>query len=155
MSTINNNFNALLELQALAAKNKQTSTTDDAAKKNTADGNTQTKSFADVWRNVQEKQKEWDQLMDKIDLAQYELALADKFWSSQADSGKHLRSYVQRHQKQLTQKNLADVTTAVAHLQQLNTALNGNIDPKLAKELESKLQSAMNDIIASSIKFNY
>ena len=153
MSTINNNLDALWELQALAAKNKQASKTGNTSEKNSADGSKQTASFADIWSNIQEKQKEWNQLMDKIDMAQYELALADKFWSSQADSGKHLRNYVQRHQKSITQKNLADITTAIDHLRYLNSSFSGSVDPQLTRELEQKLQSAMNEIVTSSIKY--
>ena len=151
MSTVNNGLDMLLELQALAAKNKSNNAS--RTSKSTANtDNSQTKSFAEIWNNIQKKQAEWDQLMDNLDIAQYKLALSDSFWSSQADSTKHLRNYTLRHQKQITQKNLADVTSAIAHLRQLNTTLNGNVDPEMTKAVEKKLQSALNDIIASTIK---
>lgn len=153
MSAINSNLDILLELQAASAKSQSegTSRTSGTTKTKTAAGQ-QSASFADIWNNIQKKQAEWDQLMDKIDMAQYKLALTDSFWSSQADYTKHLRNYTQRHQKEITQKNLADVTTAIAHLRQLNTTLNGNVNPELTKNIEQKLQSALNDIIASTIK---
>lgn len=145
MSKISNSLDILLELQNQSKVNK-------TSKTSTASNNNQTASFADIWAKVQKQQQEWDQLMDELDIAQYKLALSDRFWSSQADANKHLRNYAQRHQKEITQKNLADVTSAIMHLRQLNSGFNANIDPEMAKNVEKKLQSAMNEIIASTIK---
>ena len=85
MSTVNNGLDMLLELQALAAKNKSNNSGRTSKSTANADGS-QTKSFAEIWNNIKKKQAEWDQLMDNLDIAQYKLALSDSFWSSQADS---------------------------------------------------------------------
>ena len=80
---------ALSALQALAAKTASSRTEKQTDEKD---------SFSEVLAKMEEEQKKWDELMDRVDIAQYKLALADSFWSEQADPKKYISSYIERRQ---------------------------------------------------------
>ncbi|MCR5176945.1 MAG: hypothetical protein K6C05_08880 [Anaerovibrio sp.] len=147
MSRIDNGMDMLLQLQALAKNNsKSTSTT------TKTQSGTGTKSFAEIWQNINKQQKEFESIMDTVDIAQYKLSLQDAFWSNQADAMKYLRNYTQRHQQAYTQQTIGLITTGVFKLQQLKSGMNYNMDPKLSQELSNQLQSALTGLMMSNIQ---
>ena len=136
-------MNALAALQALAAKSGTT-----AEKKTT----TETKeSFNDVLAKMQKEQDEWDELMDKVDIAQYKLALADSFWCDQADPKKYISSYYERHQGKIGTESLAKLSENISMLNHLNSlgVLKGSVSDMEMAKLNRKFSAAYASMMAA------
>ena len=136
-------MNALAALQALAAKSGTTAET----KKTT-----ETKdSFSDVLAKMQKEQDEWDELMDKVDIAQYKLALADSFWCDQADPKKYISSYYERHQGKIGTESLAKLSENISMLNHLNSlgVLKGSVSDMEMAKLNRKFSAAYASMMAA------
>lgn len=136
-------MNALAALQALAAKSGTTAET----KKTT-----ETKdSFSDVFAKMQKEQDEWDELMDKVDIAQYKLALADSFWCDQADPKKYISSYYERHQGKIGTESLAKLSENISMLNHLNSlgVLKGSVSDMEMAKLNRKFSAAYASMMAA------
>ena len=136
-------MNALAALQALAAKRGTTAET----KKTT-----ETKdSFSDVLAKMQKEQDEWDELMDKVDIAQYKLALADSFWCDQADPKKYISSYYERHQGKIGTESLAKLSENISMLNHLNSlgVLKGSVSDMEMAKLNRKFSAAYASMMAA------
>ena len=136
-------MNALAALQALAAKRGTTAET----KKTT-----ETKdSFSDVLAKMQKEQDEWDELMDKVDIAQYKLALADSFWCDQADPKKYISSYYERHQGQMGTEALEKLSDNISMLNHLNSlgVLKGSVSDMEMAKLNRKFSAAYASMMAA------
>ena len=127
---------ALSALQALAAKTASGRTEKQTDEKD---------SFSEVLAKMEEEQKKWDELMDRVDIAQYKLALADSFWSEQADPKKHISNYLDRHQGKLGTEALGKLAENVSLLNHLNSlgALNGVVSQADMTALNRKLSATM------------
>ncbi len=152
MAYIDNSMDIMMQLNSLIANNKVGSIT--KSKKNTSTEETEeSKSFADIWSKIQKEQQEFQDILDKVDLAQYKLSLQDAFWSDQADAMKYLRNYTQRHQRAYTQEAMGAITTGVLKLNLLNNPLYSyNMDPQLAQDLSKQLQTALTEVMMSNIQ---
>ena len=143
-----NGMDALSALQALAAAQND--------RRETASGNkgTGSDSFKEIFAKIEKEQQEWDDLMNQVDIAQYKLALADTFWSDQADPQRFLSSYIKRQQKNLGQQAISALTESAALLNHLNTigVASGTISAEAAQEASRKLSSAMTAAMMASIK---
>lgn len=136
-------MNALAALQALAAKSGTTAET----KKTT-----ETKdSFSDVLAKMKKEQDEWDELMDKVDIAQYKLALADSFWCDQADPKKYISSYYERHQGKIGTESLAKLSENISMLNHLNSlgVLKGSVSDMEMAKLNRKFSAAYASMMAA------
>lgn len=136
-------MNALAALQALAAKSGTAAET----KKTT-----ETKdSFSDVLAKMQKEQDEWDELMDKVDIAQYKLALADSFWCDQADPKKYISSYYERHQGKIGTESLAKLSENISMLNHLNSlgVLKGSVSDMEMAKLNRKFSAAYASMMAA------
>ena len=136
-------MNALAALQALAAKSGTTAET----KKTT-----ETKdSFSDVLAKMQKEQDEWDELMDKVVIAQYKLALADSFWCDQADPKKYISSYYERHQGKIGTESLAKLSENISMLNHLNSlgVLKGSVSDMEMAKLNRKFSAAYASMMAA------
>ena len=136
-------MNALAALQALAAKSGTTAET----KKTT-----ETKdSFSDVLAKMQKEQDEWDELMDKVDIAQYKLALADSFWCDQADPKKYISSYYERHQGKIGTESLAKLSENISMLNHLNSlgVLKGSVSDMEITKLNRQFSAAYASMMAA------
>ena len=136
-------MNALAALQALAAKSGTRAET----KKTT-----ETKdSFSDVLAKMQKEQDEWDELMDKVDIAQYKLALADSFWCDQADPKKYISSYYERHQGKIGTESLAKLSENISMLNHLNSlgVLKGSVSDMEMAKLNRKFSAAYASMMAA------
>ncbi|MBR1552754.1 MAG: hypothetical protein IJ631_01930 [Schwartzia sp.] len=137
-------MNALSALQALAAKS--------GTEKTEAAGSSAAKeSFSEVFAKMEKEQKDWDALMDQVDIAQYKLALADSFWCDQADPKKYISNYLERHQG----KNGAEALGALAqnvsmlnHLANLGV-LKGTVSDADMTALNRKMQAAYASAMAA------
>lgn len=152
MAFINNNMDIMMQLHGLLANSKMGSITK-SPKRTSTEETDESKSFANIWSKIQKEQQEFQDIMDKIDIAQYKLSLQDAFWSDQADAMKHLRNYTQRHQRAYTQEAIGAITTGVLKLNLLNNPLYSyNMDPHLSQELSKQLQTALTGVMMSSIQ---
>ena len=151
MAFINNSMDMLMQLHNLAA-NSKTGRVSPGTRTKEVNNTPDNKSFADIWSKIRKEQQEFDDILDKVDIAQYQLSLQDAFWSSQADAMKHLRNYTQRHQQAYTQEAFGAITTGVLKLHQLNSLYSYNMDPKVSQELGKQLQTALTDVMMSSIR---
>ena len=136
-------MNALAALQALAAKSGTTAETKKAAEAKN--------SFSDVLAKMQKEQDEWDELMDKVDIAQYKLALADSFWCDQADPKKYISSYFERHQGKIGTESLAKLSENISMLNHLNSlgVLKGNVSDMELAQLNRKFSAAYASMMAA------
>ena len=136
-------MNALAALQALAAKSGSTADT----KKTTEEQ----KSFNDVLAKMQKEQDDWEALMDQVDIAQYKLALADSFWCSQADSRKHISSYLKRHQGQMGTEALEKLSDNISMLNHLNSlgVLKGSVSNMEMTKLNRQFSAAYASMMAA------
>ena len=140
--------NALAALQALAAKSGTGKT----------EQRTETKeSFSDVFARMEKAQKEWDALMDKVDVAQYKLALADSFWCEQADPKKYISSYLERHQGKNGAAALGALAQNVSMLNHLNElgVLKGTVSAADMTALNRKMQAAYASAMAARSSGGY
>ncbi len=135
-------MDALSALKALAAKS--------------ASGKTETQSesgdsFSQVFAKMQEEQEKWDELMDKVDIAQYKLALADSFWCDQADPKKYIANYVERHQGDYGTEALGALAQNVSMLNHLNSlgVMKGVVSDAELTNLNRKLSAAYASSMAS------
>ena len=145
---VNNSIDVLISLQSLAARKRtMAGETIPAAKADQT-------SFADVWQQVRKEQQAWKETMDAVDIAQYKLSLADRFWSDRTDAHKYLRNYVQRQQRSINQQNITEITRDIAWLNQLNMSgiLNGNIHSEASKAAGKTIQTALQGLILQNIK---
>ena len=136
-------MSALAALQALAAKSAATAETKKMAE--TKD------SFNDVLAKMQKEQDEWDELMDKVDIAQYKLALADSFWCDQADPKKYISSYYERHQGKVGMDALAKLSENISMLNHLNSlgVLKGSVSDMELTQLNRKFSAAYASMMAA------
>ena len=142
-------MNALNALQALAAKSGSTADT----KKATEDQ----KSFNDVLAKMQKEQDDWDALMDQVDVAQYKLALADSFWSEQADPKKYISSYIERRQGKHGTEALNALAQNVSMLNHLNSlgVMKGSVSQADMTALNRKFQTAYASAMAARFMGSY
>ena len=143
-----NGIDALSALQALAAAREERR--DGASKKD----RTGSDSFGEIFAKMEKEQREWDDLMNKVDIAQYKLALSDAFWSDQAEPQRFLSSYIKRQQTSMSRAALGTLTKNAALLNHLNTigVASGTISAEAAQEATKKLSSAMTAAMMASIK---
>ena len=129
----------------LAAKNKNSTTR--------AFGD----SFRDVLQTVQKERDEFDAVLDKVDLAQYQLSLADSFWSGKNNSAKYLRNYTLRHQQNLLANNLTNIVQSIGTLNNLSTALAFGTTTSAAslKTLNKQLTSTLLATMMFGMRNNY
>ena len=143
-----NGIDALSALQALAAAQNE--------RRETASGNKETgsDSFKEIFAKIEKEQQEWDDLMNRVDIAQYKLALTDSFWSDQADPQRFLNSYIKRQQTSMSRAALGTLTKNAALLNHLNTigVASGTLSAEAAQEASRKLSSAMTAAMMASIK---
>ena len=141
-------MSALSALQALAAKSEP-------AKKTTETGGKD--SFDEVLAKMQEEQEKWDALMDQVDIAQYKLALADSFWSEQADPKKYISSYIERHQGKQGTAALQALAQNVSMLNHLNSlgVMNGSVSQADMAALNRKFQTAYASAMAARFVGSY
>ncbi|WP_027406477.1 hypothetical protein [Anaerovibrio sp. RM50] len=152
MAFIDNSMDIMMQLNSLMG-NSAISNIAKSSKSTSATETEESKSFADVWSKIQKEQQEFEDILDKVDLAQYQLSLQDAFWSSQADAMKHLRNYTQRHQRAYAQEAMGAITTGVLKLNMLNNPLYSiNMDPQLTQDLSKQLQTALTEVMMSSIQ---
>ena len=143
-------MNALSALQALAAKSG-TGTVKKTAELDKKD------SFDEVLSKMQEEQEKWDALMDQVAIAQYKLALADSFWSEQADPKKYISSYLERHQGKFGTEALSELAQNVSLLNHLNSLgmMNGCVSQADMTALNRKFQSAYASAMAARFVGSY
>lgn len=137
-----NSTDALSALQALAAKSGT----------GKAEKTTETKdSFSEVFAKMEKEQKEWDALMDQVDIAQYKLALADSFWCEQADPKKYISSYLERHQGKAGAEALGALAQNVSLLNHLNDlgVLKGSVSSADMTALNRKISAAYASMMAA------
>lgn len=136
-------MNALAALQALAAKSGSTADT----KKTTEEQ----KSFNDVLAKMQKEQDDWDALMDRVDIAQYKLALTDSFWCSQADPKKHISNYLERRQGKMGAESLEKLSENISMLNHLNSlgVLKGSVSDMEMAKLNRKFSAAYASMMAA------
>ncbi len=141
-------MSALSALQALAAKSGATSGTKEAET---------TDSFSDVFAKMQKEQKEWDALMDKVDIAQYKLALADSFWCDQADPKKYISNYLERNRGKDGLEALNALAQNVSLLNHLNSlgVMKGSVSQADMTTLNRKLQAAYASAMAARAAGGY
>ena len=127
---------ALSALQALAAKTASGRTEKQTDEKD---------SFSEVLAKMEEEQKKWDELMDRVDIAQYKLALADSFWSEQADPKKYISSYIERRQGKHGTEALNALAQNVSMLNHLNSlgVMKGSVSQADMTALNRKLSATM------------
>ena len=119
---------------------------------------TETKdSFSDVLAKMQKEQDEWDELMDKVDIAQYKLALADSFWSEQADPKKYISSYIERRQGKHGTEALNALAQNVSMLNHLNSlgVMKGSVSQADMTALNRKFQTAYASAMAARFMGSY
>ena len=135
-------MNALSALQALAAKNGTEKTEQTTGAKD---------SFSEVFAKMEKEQQEWDALMDQVDIAQYKLALADTFWSEQADPKKYISSYLERHQGKNGAEALGALAQNVSLLNHLNNlgVLKGSVSSADMTALNRKISAAYASMMAA------
>ena len=139
---------ALSALQALAAKSAAGKT------EKTAEGKD---SFSEVFAKMEEEQKKWDALMDQVDIAQYKLALADSFWSEQADPKRYISSYIERRQGKQGAEALGALAQNVSLLNHLNSlgVMSGVVSQADMATLNRKLQTAYASAMAARAAGSY
>ena len=139
---------ALSALQALAAKTASGRTEKQTEEKD---------SFSEVLAKMEEEQKKWDELMDRVDIAQYKLALADSFWCSQADSRKHISNYLKRHQGQMGTEALEKLSDNISMLNHLNSlgVMKGSVSQADMTALNRKFQTAYASAMAARFMGSY
>ena len=144
-----NSVDALSALKALAAKSSPAAET----KKTTESKD----SFSEVLAKMEEEQKKWDALMDQVDIAQYKLAMADSFWSDQADPKKHIQSYLERNRGQYGTEALNALAQNVSMLNHLNSlgVMKGVVSNAEMTNLNRKFQAAYASAMAARAVGSY
>jgi hypothetical protein len=106
---------------------------------------------------MQKEQDEWDELMDKVDIAQYKLALADSFWCDQADPKKYISSYYERHQGKIGTESLAKLSENISMLNHLNSlgVLKGSVSDMEMAKLNRKFSAAYASMMAARFVGGY
>ena len=139
-------MDALAALRALAAKRGTASGTGKATK-----AAEQENSFGEVFAKMEEEQKKWDALMDQMDIAQYKLALSDRFWCDSADPQKHISNYLERHQGKQDTEALDALAQNVSMLNHLNNlgVLKGAVSDAELATLNRKISAAYASMMAS------
>lgn len=140
-------MSVLSALQALATKTGAA-----------AETKTETKgAFGEVFAKMQEEQKKWDALMDQVDIAQYKLALADSFWSEQADPKKYISSYIERRQGKHGTEALNALAQNVSMLNHLNSlgVMKGSVSQADMTALNRKFQTAYASAMAARFMGSY
>ncbi|MBE6095251.1 MAG: hypothetical protein E7199_07265 [Schwartzia succinivorans] len=139
---------ALSALQALAAKTASGRTEKQTEEKD---------SFSEVLAKMEEEQKKWDELMDRVDIAQYKLALADSFWSEQADPKKYISSYIERRQGKHGTEALNALAQNVSMLNHLNSlgVMKGSVSQADMTALNRKFQTAYASAMAARFMGSY
>ena len=106
---------------------------------------------------MEEEQKKWDELMDRVDIAQYKLALADSFWSEQADPKKYISSYIERRQGKHGTEALNALAQNVSMLNHLNSlgVMKGSVSQADMTALNRKFQTAYASAMAARFMGSY
>ena len=109
------------------------------------------KAFNEVLAKMQKEQDDWDALMDKVDIAQYKLALADSFWCSQADPKKHISNYLERHQGKIGTESLEKLSENISMLNHLNSlgVLKGSVSDLEMAKLNRQFSAAYASMMAA------
>ena len=120
--------------------------------------NSEGKSYKEIWSEVQEKQKEWNNLMQNLDVQEYKFALMDRFWNDNKDVEKLTLKMLHRQQENQNQQYFAMLTDNISSLQHLQYMGTLTGDEKVQADVAASmkaLNNVMQQMLFAGIKTSY